>query len=57
VTDLEGKTAVVSRGDRPKMLALNRLDDEFAASAAIVGRDLFLRGKRHLYCIAGDAGL
>jgi outer membrane protein assembly factor BamB len=57
VTDLEGKTVVVSRGDRLKILALNRLDDEFAASAAIVGRDLFLRGKRHLYCIAEDAGL
>jgi outer membrane protein assembly factor BamB len=57
VTDLEGKTVVVSRGDRPKILALNRLDDEFAASAAIVGRDLFLRGKRHLYCIAEGAGL
>jgi outer membrane protein assembly factor BamB len=57
VTDLEGKTVVVSHGDRPKILALNSLDDEFAASAAIVGRDLFLRGKRHLYCIAEDAGL
>ncbi len=57
VTDLEGKTVVVSRGDRPTILALNSLDDEFAASAAIVGRELFLRGKRHLYCIAEDAGL
>ena len=28
----------------------------FWASAAIVGRELFLRGKRYLYCIAEDAG-
>jgi hypothetical protein len=32
------------------------LDDEFAASAAIVGRELFLRGKTHLYCIAAGTG-
>jgi len=57
VTDLEGKTVVVSSSDQPKFLALNRLDDEFAASAAIVGRELFLRGQRHLYCLAEDAGL
>ena len=57
VTDLDGKTIVVSHDDRPKVLAVNILDEEFAASAAIVGRELFLRGKTHLYCIADDAGL
>ena len=56
VTDLDGKTIVVSHDDQPKILALNALDDEFAASAAIVGRELFLRGKKHLYCIAAGAG-
>jgi outer membrane protein assembly factor BamB len=56
VTDLEGKTIVVSHDDRPQALAVNLLDDEFAASAAIVGRELFLRGKTHLYCIAEDEG-
>jgi outer membrane protein assembly factor BamB len=55
VTDLEGKTIVVSHDDLPKVLAVNILDEEFAASAAIVGRELFLRGKRHLYCIAEDS--
>ncbi len=54
VTDLDGKTIVVSHDDQPKVLSLNTLDDEFAASAAIVGRELFLRGKKHLYCIAED---
>jgi outer membrane protein assembly factor BamB len=54
VTDLEGKTIVVSHDDQPKVLSENILDDEFAASAAIAGRELFLRGKTHLYCIAED---
>lgn len=57
VTDLEGKTIVVSHDDDPKTLATNVLDDEFAASAAIVGEELFLRGKRYLYCIAEDPEL
>jgi hypothetical protein len=34
------------------VLAVNRLDDSFSASAAVVGGELFLRGERHLYCIA-----
>ena len=52
VTDLDGKTIVLSDGPQPKVLALNVLDDEFSASAAIVGSELFLRGKKHLYLIA-----
>ena len=56
VTDLEGKTIVMSHADPPQILALNTLDDEFAASAAIVGRELYLRGKNHLYCLAQPAG-
>ncbi len=57
VTDLDGKTIVMSHNDQPKVLATNILDEEFAASAAIVGRELFLRGKKYLYCIAQEAGL
>ncbi len=57
VTDLDGKTIVVSHDDRPRVLAINVLDEEFAASAAIAGRELFLRGKTYLYCISDDAGL
>ncbi len=55
VTDLDGKTIVLSDDDRPKVLAENLLDDEFAASAAIVQRELFLRGKKSLYCITDDS--
>ena len=55
VSDLDGKTIVLSHEDKPRVLALNRLDDVFAASAAIVGREIFLRGERHLNCIADEA--
>lgn len=55
VTDLDGKTIVISHADQPKVLAVNILDEEFAASAAIVGNELFLRGKTYLYCIAEDS--
>jgi len=33
---------------------VNRLDDRFSASAAVTGREMFLRGERFLYCIAED---
>jgi outer membrane protein assembly factor BamB len=54
VTDRYGATAVLSHGAEPKLLALNRLADSFSASAAAVGRELYLRGQRYLYCIASD---
>ena len=52
VTDLDGTTVVLGHSDRPEILATNRLDEGFSASPAIAGGELFLRGKRHLYCIA-----
>lgn len=55
VTSRDGVTQVMSHGDEtPKMLAANRLHDHISASAAIAGRELFLRGERYLYCIAED---
>lgn len=52
VTDLDGSTLVLSHGEAPEILALNKLDDSFAASAAVAGDALFLRGKKALYCLA-----
>jgi outer membrane protein assembly factor BamB len=54
VTDLSGTTVVLSAGAEPELLAVNRLDDRFSASAAAVGRELYLRGERHLYALAGE---
>lgn len=52
VTSREGVTQVMSHDENAKMLATNRLDDTISASAALVGKELFLRGERYLYCIA-----
>src|SRR5262249_15056919 len=53
VTSREGVTQVMSHGEStPKMLAVNRLDDSFSASAALAGRELYLRGERNLYCLS-----
>ncbi len=54
ITDRYGATIVLSHAAEPKVLALNRLNDSFSASVAVVGRELFLRGQRYLYCIAAD---
>jgi outer membrane protein assembly factor BamB len=51
VTDLDGTTIVVSRGEIPRTLALNHLAETVSASPAIAGKQLFLRGEKHLYCL------
>lgn len=51
ITDRDGATMVLQRGDKPEVLAVNRLDDAIDASPAVVGKQLFLRGAKHLYCI------
>ena len=52
ITDQEGVTLVLSDGDEPEVLALNRLHDRFSASAAIAGTEIFLRGERSLCCLS-----
>lgn len=54
ITDRRGATIVLSGDLNPKFIARNVLDDSFSASAAIVGKELFLRGTRKLYCIARE---
>lgn len=49
---LSGVTVVLEKSPALKILAMNKLDDRFAASPAVVGKELFLRGHKHLYCIA-----
>jgi hypothetical protein len=53
VTDRNGKTLVMSNDTELKALTLNKLDDRFSASAALVGDAIFLRGEKFLYCIGG----
>jgi outer membrane protein assembly factor BamB len=52
ITSRDGVTVVLSAGAGPRLLAKNKLDDTFNASAAIVGQELFLRGEQSLYCIS-----
>jgi hypothetical protein len=54
VSDRDGTTLVIDHGDVPRVLARNRLDDSFSASAALVDRELYLRGEKYLYCIAAE---
>ncbi|MBM3839529.1 MAG: hypothetical protein FJ398_16475 [Verrucomicrobia bacterium] len=52
VVGREGTTAVLEKSKELKVLARNKLDDGFDASPAVVGNELFLRGRSKLYCIA-----
>lgn len=47
----DGTALVLKRTATLEVLATNKLDDSFDASPAIVGKQLFLRGQRHLYCL------
>ena len=42
---------VLKAGDKLEVLATNRLGDPIDASPAAVGKQLFLRGEKYLYCI------
>src|SRR5690606_2554276 len=49
LTSRTGATLVIKDSDTFEVLAENKLDDDFDASPAVVGKELFLRGKRYLY--------
>lgn len=52
VTGRDGTTVVIRHGATYEVLATNQLDDQFSASLALVGGDLYMRGDTYLYCIA-----
>jgi outer membrane protein assembly factor BamB len=47
-----GTSVVIKAGDTFEVLATNVLEDRIDASPAVAGRELFLRGHEHLYCLA-----
>jgi outer membrane protein assembly factor BamB len=51
VVGREGTTLVLEKSKELKIIARNKLDDGFDASPAVVGDELFLRGRTHLYCV------
>jgi outer membrane protein assembly factor BamB len=50
--DRTGTALVIKSGETPDVLSVNKLDDYIDASPVAVGKQLFLRGHRYLYCIA-----
>lgn len=52
VTDLRGATEVITHSEIPRSVAVNWIDEPVAASLAIAGDQIFIRGESHLYCIA-----
>jgi outer membrane protein assembly factor BamB len=51
LVDQSGTTLVFKEGDKPELLATNRVNDSIDASPAPVGKQLFLRSHTRLYCI------
>lgn len=50
----EGGAAVLADGSELKVLAQNKLEDGFDASPAIVGNEMYVRGKKYLYRISAE---
>ena len=48
----DGAVAVLRHGPTYELMATNRLDDGFDASPAPVDREIYLRGRKNLYCVA-----
>lgn len=49
--DEAGSTHVIEPGDEYKVVSVNKLDDQFWASAAVADGTLILRGVEGIYCI------
>ncbi len=53
-TGRNGVVVVIKNSSAYEVLARNSLDDSFSASPAIAGGEIYLRGFKSLYCIAGE---
>ena len=54
IASRNGSTAVLKHGPKFEVLGVNALDDEFSAGPALVDGEIYLRGAKHLYCIAKE---
>jgi outer membrane protein assembly factor BamB len=52
VTNTSGETVVLAASPKREVLARNRLDDRVLASLVVADGEVFIRGYKHLYCIA-----
>jgi len=52
VSSETGKTAVIKLGKEFELVRVNSLGEGFRSTPVFDGRELFIRGMKHLYCIA-----
>jgi outer membrane protein assembly factor BamB len=52
ITSQDGDTFVIAAGAKHEVVATNSVGEPVYASPAISGGRIFIRGERHLYCIA-----
>jgi outer membrane protein assembly factor BamB len=52
LTARNGITAVIKEADELKLVSTNSIDEIVGATPAPVDNELFIRGEKHLYCIA-----
>ena len=52
VSGREGDTVVLEDGQEFKVIATNSIGEGIDATPAIVGDEIYLRGSKHLFCIA-----
>lgn len=51
VVGRDGTCVVLKQADKLEILAVNRLGEAIDASPAVVGKQMFLRGEKHLWCL------
>ena len=52
ISDRNGTTVVLEDGPEFKILATNELGETIDATPAIIDNQIFIRGEKHLFCIA-----
>jgi outer membrane protein assembly factor BamB len=51
-TNLDGVVTVIKAGPKFEVLAKNELGEGIVASPAVAHGQLFIRGEKHLFCVA-----
>jgi outer membrane protein assembly factor BamB len=54
ITDLNGKTLVITDTEIPRSVSINPIGEAVSASLAIHASRIFIRGQDHLFCIATE---
>ena len=54
ISGRDGTTLVLKKGTELEVLASNSIGETIDATPAIVGKQMFIRGEQHLFCIAEE---